>query len=227
VVVAFVFILVSFALLSIGYGHEHAHIMLYAGLLLFPHSVAISYLASAARSRSHAKQVMALSLLSIPLMASPLIALWRPLLIPLATFLPASLAAIPVSISLASAASKSLRLSLILFALTYLASSSIILTFYFHGFPGYFSIVSLAMTLAYPLPLIYSVTVHSLPSTFQDRPSFSMSVLSVALAWLSAFLTALGDIKAGIILGITSTITMFMLEGSTGLGGTSPGLERG
>ncbi len=75
----------------------------------------------------------------------------------------------------------------------------------------------LSAALGFPVPLVYAVTVHSLPSTFGDRGRAAPAAAAVLLAVASSMLV-LVRLHAGIVLALVSTILYLYGAGFDRLG---------
>lgn len=170
---------------------DHARILLYGALLLFPHSVALAYVASGFAG-SIPKLLGSGAYVSLALLAAPALGLLYSPGAALALFLAAFAVMALISGYVASGRRGSLRLSLALVGLSYLVSSLVITAILtLKGKTGLFS-EGLALTVAYPLTLIYAVTVHSLPSTFRDSPLYTPASALPALTLLASLLALNG-----------------------------------
>ncbi|MCE4624630.1 MAG: hypothetical protein F7C35_02030 [Desulfurococcales archaeon] len=205
VIASTIYILASFSLLFTRHVHEHAKTMLYSGLLLFPHSVAIAYVASGATGRS-TKATGVAALLSIPALLAPLAALYDPFLTPSLLFLLGGLPLALASLIAAGQRGGSLRLSLVMTAVTYISTALTIASWLLRR-GGLFSQYSLGLTMSYTIALIYSVTFHSLPATYKDKPVTLLGYVSVALTSISSLLVVWDLVGEGLPLLLLSMYT--------------------
>ncbi len=203
VLAGFVYLLFSLWELAEQEPHEHAHIILYAALLLFPHSVALAYVASGARKLG-VRIVEIASYLTIPALASPFIAISKPygisellIAIPFAIMIPGSLAA-------GLERRGSVRLSYVLVAYANALYLGLIALWHIYGPPPLFSIYSLSVILAYPVMLIYAVTFHSFPSTLGDKPNIPMALTAVVLLTIAVYAIPLGSLELAVLLSLLS-----------------------
>jgi len=181
---------------ALGFTDIHMQVMLYGSIILFPHAVALAYVASAT-PRDKQAILGATTLLSTMLALAPIIAiLVGQQLASLLTLIPAT-TMIPASIVAARARKGSARLSLAMVAAayTFLILALILLTLA----PRDPITAAYTLALAYPVPLIIAVTTHSLPSTFHDEPH-PLAPLPLTLAGAAALLYYLQ--------GHTQTITI-------------------
>lgn len=164
----------------------HTTLALYGAILLFPHSVAIAYVASAARRP--AKPLILASLTTISYLIGPLLALYTNTIADI-LFIISSLTIAYASLEISKERKASVRISLLLTTYTYIITViTIILTdLYNISFPE----KALALTIAYPLTLIYAVTIHSFPSTFGDQPNPGIAPIPHVIAALAAILVIL------------------------------------
>ncbi len=207
VLASIAYLAASLILLLVGYKHRHAHLMLYGVLLLFPHSVATVYVASGVEGRRNAVRTAYIaSLATLAMLIAPLSGLWLSWQAPIAVFTAVSVAMILASLVGGLGRRGSLKLSLILVASSYAATLAAIAALLIGGWPSRFSIAATALTFAYPVTLIYAVTVHSLPSTFRDEPSFTLSALLPLLSGAGAVLVGLRLLKLGTLLTATSLV---------------------
>jgi hypothetical protein len=101
----------------------------------------------------------------------------------------------------------SLRISLKLFAVTYAFTLAASILWVTKDTDKVFPIFSLSLVSVYTIPLIYSVTVHSLPSTFNDKPSVPAAYSSVILAGFGGLLLLNIDfVKFGVFMVFLSTV---------------------
>ncbi len=162
------------------YGH-HMVLALYGSLVLFPHAVAIAYVASASPRNSRPLQLAAV--LSPAAIAAPLLGLYAleaADLAVLAAFAPMIAAAARAAATRRGSA----RLSMILVSATYTVSMATIA--YYLWVNATIIEKALMLVAAFDVTLIYAVTVHSLPSTFGDRPVAGASPVPHALAAAAA-----------------------------------------
>ena len=196
------YLVIALYYLVAGEPHTHARYMLYGVLLLFPYSVSVAYVASAL-NRYHPWQIPiaagVLFLAPTPLVALSVGEEWANLLVVIAGFL-----GFASALYTASMKKGSVRLSLELVAVTSLLASVVAIVRQCFAGGLLFSYYSLAMTIAYPVTLIYAVTVHALPSTFRDRPHGWASWLLPALTLLAALLVLDGRARLGALAGLAS-----------------------
>ncbi len=201
----FVYLVLGLILLAAGYPHRHAYVLGLGSLLLLPHSVALAYIGSAV----HNKQDPFLSvtlLASVPLIVLPMLGIMLEYKIFLAWFGAVSLLSSFSSIRIASKRKSSLKLSLVMVALTYIAAFFAILYGFLEGFPPKFSELILGLILAYPVPLIFSITVHALPSTFKDEPLVPASILALIFSGASSLLVLGQEYVIGLSLALVSLL---------------------
>jgi len=202
VVASIVYLAASLALLVAGYPHEHARAMTYGVLLLFPHAVAVAYVASASSARTY--PLVGLMALSVaPAAVAPAVAVRS---IGLAALLFAFVSAVsaPAAALVGAGRRRSVRLSLFMVSLSYAATLAVIAYMLVAGHPRLFSQAALALVIAYPVLLIYAVTVHALPATFSDEPSYPAALLLLALGGAGALLVASGSLEVGAIAALSS-----------------------
>ncbi len=189
VLAGIIYIIISLTLLASGMPHRHAYVMTLGGLLLLPHSVAIAYIASTAL-RGGPILLEIVSYLTIPLFVLPVEGVFHRYGLFLAYFAILSLLTAASSFKASTGRKGSIQLSLRLVGLTYiLASIGSIAALYLAG-KVKFSYLVILLASAYPLPLILSVTSHSLPGTFQDKPNSVGAYADMALYYAAASLLA-------------------------------------
>jgi len=189
--------------LAPGEPHEHARLALYGALWLFPHAVAIAYIASSGKSRGVVAAGI-MGLVTLPALAVP----WLPLAGAevVARWLLVAVSAVGVVVPLVVAAERggSLRLSMVLISLSYIYTVSVSAYWLVEGWPSLFSVYALSILLAYPVPLIYAVTSHSLPATFGDKPLAPVAVLASLLSGAAGMMVASGSMRlAALLAGIS------------------------
>jgi hypothetical protein len=169
---------------------------------LFPYSVSVAYVASALNKYYPSQLPIALGVLLLA--PTPLLALsvgeeWANLLVVIAGILGFA-SAFYTSVFKRG----SVRLSMQLVAITNLLAviTAIVRQCWAQGL--LFSYYSLAMTISYPVTLIYAVTVHALPSTFKDKPHVTVSWLLPVLTIVSALLILTDKAELGGVLAILS-----------------------
>ena len=201
------YLIAGMAFLPVERVLDHARILLYGALLLFPHSVALAYVASGFPGRIPALLGSG-AYASLALLAAPALGLLYSPSAALALFLVVFIVMVLTSGYVASGRRGSLRLSLALVALSYLVSSLVIAAILtLKGEIGLFS-EGLALTIAYPLTLIYAVTVHSLPSTFRDSPLYMPASVLPALTLLASLL-ALNDYVSWSSLAVLASMALY------------------
>jgi len=189
VLAGFTYVIISLILLASGMPHRHAYTMVLGGLLLLPHSVAIAYIASTAL-RGGPILLEIVAYLTIPLFVLPIEGVFHKYGLTLAYFAALSLLTAASSFEASSGRKGSIQLSLRLVGLTYiLASIGSITAIYLDGAVK-FSYLAILLASAYPLPLILSVTSHSLPGTFQDGPNTIGAYTDMALYYATVGLLA-------------------------------------
>ncbi len=176
------------AILYLVYGepHTHARYMLYGVLLLFPYSVAVAYVASSL-NKYHPSQLL-MSTGVFLLIFTPILALdyseeYANLLVVFSGLLGFSSALYTASLKKGS-----VRLSMELVAVASILMSIIAIARQCWGRNLLFSYYSFSMTIAYPVTLIYAVTVHALPSTFRDHSPRGLPWLLPILTFLSSLM---------------------------------------
>ncbi len=201
------YLALSLGVLLAGYHHRHAYIMLYSALLLFPHSVALTYVASGAvRNERAQKLVVTSAIITFAMFVAPIFGLWLNWEVPTATFVAVSIPMIFASIFAGRSQKGNIKLSLYLVSASYIVYLTTVASLLIRGWPEKFSIAATALTFAYPVTLIYAVTVNSLPSTFNDKPSYSLSYTLPVLTAIGSFLVGLRFIKAGSAIVAASTL---------------------
>lgn len=184
------YLIIAFVSIISGRRLTHANLMLYGVLMLFPYSVALAYVASVARK--HFLYLLLTGIGTLLLIPLPLITIlgYNEEHALLVLIVAGVLGAASTSMTIGGRKG-SVRLSLTLvtssFASMAIASAAIISV----GALGLVDL-GLSLVLAFPVPLIYAVTVHSLPSTFDDHPNYT---LSYPLPWLSLFASLLVVLK--------------------------------
>lgn len=182
----------------------HANLMLLGSLILFPYSVAVAYVASVARNPW--PSLLPISVGAVLLYPTPVLAdgnLQAPMAV-LAALAIAGFLGAASSLMVGPGRKGAVRLSLYLVGITMLglALASIVEAY---SETSIFT-ETLVLILAFPVPLIYSVTVNSLPSTFSDKPSTAASVLSVTLSIAASVLVGLGYTRPGFYLAAASLV---------------------
>lgn len=163
----------ALALAYIGSVGVHAWLALAGALTLFPASVWVAYAASASRRAAATKWYMASSTAAVALISAGGLLGYRAV--------NAGSAIVGVGLLLASAAGLIVlpqvrrveaRLSVALGSLAALSGGvySFLYGLIMGGEGGIPSRLALGLTASFPVPLIHAVTVHSLPSTFKDKP---------------------------------------------------------
>ncbi len=166
-----------------GFLRVHTTLALYGAILLFPHAVAVAYVASSARAPR--KPLLLAALATLAYLPAPALALGNTLVGDL-FFAAASVTLATASILIARERKASVRISLTLVALTYALTIAAIVAADLSN--AGLREKALALTIAYPLTLIYAVTVHSLPSTFGDQPDPRLAPIPHLLAAPAAIL---------------------------------------
>ncbi len=227
ILASILYLFISLGVLLAGFEHRHAYIMLYSALLLFPHSVALVYVASGAMNDKRVLNIVYMaSIITIFMFFAPLAGLWLNWKVPTATFLVIS-AIMAVASALGGASKReSLKISLFLVSSSYIITVITIATMILSGWPSKFSIAATALTLAYPITLIYSVTVHSLPSTFRDKPISWLSYLLPITSGSGSILVALRYMKVGAIVASIGMILYIFASRMYRLRVYLKGLER-
>ncbi len=201
------YLALSLGILLAGYHHRHAYIMLYSALLLFPHSVTLTYVASGAMRNKRAQRfIMVSAIITFAMFIAPIFGLWLNWEIPTAIFAVVSIPMIFASILAGRSQKGNIRLSLYLVSSSYIIYLTTVASLLIKGWPEKFSIAATALTFAYPVTLIYAVTVNSLPSTFNDKPSYFLSYSLPVLTAIGSFLVGLRFIKAGSAVIVASTL---------------------
>ncbi len=205
VIAGLLYVIFSLGLLLAGYPHRHAYIMGLGGLLLLPHSVALAYIGSAVKNKKN--KILEFSLYySIILIILPLLGIINNYLLFLYGFAIGSLMMSFLSYMIGSSRRGSLRLSLNMISLTYLFTFIAIFSGVLYGFPEKFSKIILSLMLSYPVPLIYSVTVHALPSTFKDEPIKPLALMLVPLSGISSTIMMMNYVMQSLFLSIIPLI---------------------
>jgi hypothetical protein len=153
----------------------HAGLMLYSSLILFPYGIAIAYIASGALRRSFAVVLASAGgviLVVLPTLVAAVLGLEEIVdaLVSLAGFL-AALSSGYVALNRKG----SIRLSLFMVCVTMINLSVIPLLRMILVSTSLFE-YAIALVIGFPISLIYAVTVHSLPSTFNDKPLYEASI---------------------------------------------------
>lgn len=153
----------------------HASLMLYSSLILFPYGVAIAYIASGAVRRSFAAVLASAGgviLVVLPTSVATVIGLEEiaDSLVALAGFL-AALSSGYVALQRRG----SIKLSLFMVCVSMINLSVIPLVKMILVSTPLFE-YAIALVIGFPISLIYAVTVHSLPSTFNDKPLYEASI---------------------------------------------------
>jgi len=201
------YLALSLGVLLAGYHHRHAYIMLYSALLLFPHSVALTYVASGAiRNKRAQKLIMASAIITFAMFVAPIFGLWLNWEIPTAVFAAISIPMIFASILAGRLQRGNIKLSFYLVSSSYIIYLTTVASLLIRGWPEKFSIAATALTFAYPVTLIYAVTVNSLPSTFNDKPSYTLSYTLPILTAIGSFLVGLRFLKIGSAIVAASTL---------------------
>lgn len=180
VTASILYMLVAFTSLIMENPSLHARLMLYGALILFPYAVSLAYVASV--TKRHIPDLAPITLATILLIPVPMLAMlgvddsYLTVIVAISGLL-----GVPSAIIVGKGRKSSVKLSLYLVALTYLTMSiaSIALTI---SPTSIFLYHALVLVLAFPVPLIYAVTVNSFPATFKDQPN---EPLSYPLPWLS------------------------------------------
>jgi len=200
-VLSIIYAITGLLLPRLGYTNLHMTTMLLAGLLLFPHSIALAYVASGTpRNRQHV--LLAATLLSLPYLAAPLVAANHNLSTALALALPLAIAMIPASLIAAGARKGSTRMSLAMTAVSYTFLSLAVAETLVN--PQDTITTALVLILSYPVPLIIAVTSHSLPATFHDE-HHKLAPIPLLLTGIAG-LTLTTHPKASLLLQATALI---------------------
>ena len=204
VVLSTVYSIIAIAAAPIAVKPFHIHLAAYGGMLLFPHAVAIAYVASGTARGNKWLQTAALL---IPIAAvTPLTAiLYKRVadIITAITFSPM----IPAAITAARARKASVRLSMYLVGFTYIVTlATAIAISIIQPLP---STAALAYTIAFDVTLIYAVTHHALPATFRDKPHANLAWIPHSLALVSVILLLMGKLRYATLLLWTS-LTLYI-----------------
>ncbi len=175
----------SLILLLLGMPHKHAHVMAFGGLILLPHSIALSYIAGSSRSLP-LKILYYSSIISLLLIITPILSLFNIFLINFYIIIIVFSITSIASFSTARLHKGNTRISYIMIGATYILSIISIFLIIKNTKYYKFSETALILSLFYPVPLIYSVTANSFPSTFKDtiraEPAYStLFVLALSL----------------------------------------------
>ena len=204
VVGGIVYVVAALASAAVGRAGYHMPLALYGGALLFPYGVAIAYVASAASTERARRLVAASGLVGLAALASPALAaaghrIPADILVALGFLVLAA-----ASLEASRTRRESARLSLEMFTATHALAAAALVAADSWGV----GIVNLGLGLAaaYPVTLIYSVTVHSLPSTFKDEPDEALAWLLPALDFAASLEFLNGRIGAGALLVVASML---------------------
>lgn len=208
VIASIAYLLAAFIYLALDKPKIHARFMLYGALVLFPYSVSLAYVSSVAKKR--VPSLIPLTVGNILLLPLPVLWLYGVS----DSFLEgiliiAGLLGVPSAFLVARERKASVKLSLELVGLTYTimavsAASAVVSTgLLFHDH-------ALALVYAFPLPLVYSVTVNAFPATFKDQPSKRASYLLPLLSLVSAILVLRGNVLwANIVFALTLLLYIY------------------
>ncbi|ABM80905.1 hypothetical protein [Hyperthermus butylicus] len=210
VVASLVYLVAGLLLLVLGQVHVHMYLMLFGVLMLFPHAVAVAYVASGAVRVSSfvVKLCLACMALSAP---AYVLAVFMGLWLSVETAVLAVVGVTAVSSLTAFLASNrvdggSVGLSLLLVSASYALAGGAALAWLSLGKPGGLVLLALVLTIAYPVTLIYAVTVHSLPATYRDKPSKLVALALPLLNALAAALLLRMEFRAGLAVTALGTL---------------------
>ncbi len=205
VVAGIVYLAAALALLIIGSPHEHAREMTYGALILFPHSVAVAYVASVSTAETGVA-IKAMSFASLLLIPAPALALVYGPGPANILFLMVAIPTIAASLLVARARKRTVRTSLAMVASTYAITLIPISYWLLRGPPAKFSEAALPLIIAYPVTLIYAVTVHALPATYGDEPAKPLVPLLPLANAASVTMMLLGHYRYGAWAALLGTL---------------------
>ncbi len=189
----------ALALAYTGRAGVHAWLALTGALTLFPASVWVAYAASASRRAAATKWYLASSTAAVALIAAGgLLGYWTVNTGPAVVGAGLLLASAAGLIVLPRVRREEARLSVALGSLAALSGGvySLLYILVTGGEAGIPARLALGLIASFPVPLIHAVTVHSLPSTFKDKPLKPAALAGGALT-LAMPLAFLASERAG------------------------------
>ena len=205
VTAAFIYVAAGLTAAALGRSSWHMALLLYGGLLLFPHGVALSYISSATARGTPLRLTLLSGIVSAPLMLAPLVYGLSPRVAD-ALVLAASITAIPASLAAASARKGSVRTSLTMVAATYMGLSFLVALQLLDRAGGSLPLEALSVALSYDVPLIISVTTHSFPKTLGFKAFEPLLWASLLLSVAAALSVHTAGLRVSSILLMTSLL---------------------
>ncbi len=183
----------------------HASLMLYSSLILFPYGIAIAYIASGTPRRGFAIVPAAIGgviLIALPALVAAVPGLEKIVNILVST---AGLLAALSSGYMALQKRGSIRLSLSMACIA-MINLSVIPLLKTTLLPVPLFEYAIALVIGFPISLIYAVTVHSLPSTFNDKPFYEASLPLPFISLLASVLILNKWMTYGVLLLLLSMV---------------------